>query len=112
MVQCRKVFGRQNIAILSNSAGSSDDKLFREAAACENSLDLPVMRHALKKPNCLGDIEKHFGSCEDLATIAVVGDRLLSDVAMGSQHGMFTILVEPIDPSQDNRVVQAARLLE
>ena len=42
-------FGRDNISILSNSAGSSDDKDYAEAIIIEKELGLSVIRHKNKK---------------------------------------------------------------
>jgi len=57
------------------SAGKPSRRKLRQAAA---DMDLPVDR------------------------IAMVGDRLFTDVLAGNRLGMFTILVEPmVDPSQE-----------
>ena len=47
------IYGKSNLAILSNSAGSSDDAKvdFVEAQRVENALGLEVIRHEHKKPN-------------------------------------------------------------
>ena len=46
----------------------------------------------------------HFRQIEE-HKIAIVGDRILSDVVMGNHHGFFTIYVDPLTPHKDNRVV-------
>ena len=38
-------FGEENVSILSNSAGSSDDKNYAEALIIEKELGLKVIRH-------------------------------------------------------------------
>ena len=53
---CKVVFGRENVAILSNSAGSKDDPGHKEAKVIEETLGLPVIRHKLKKPAVHSDI--------------------------------------------------------
>lgn len=45
------------IAILSNSVGSCDDDKYEGAEQTENSIGLPVIRHQLKKPACLDEVE-------------------------------------------------------
>ena len=47
------IYGKSNLAILSNSAGSSDDAKvdFVEAQRVEKALGLEVIRHEHKKPN-------------------------------------------------------------
>jgi phosphatidylglycerophosphatase GEP4 len=49
-----------NIAILSNSVGSSDDKGYRAAAETEKRLKIPVIRHRIKKPACMSEVKDHF----------------------------------------------------
>lgn len=49
--QCISVFGIHGAAVLSNSAGSSDDAPeYAEAQRLYQSLGIPVMRHGLKAP--------------------------------------------------------------
>ena len=62
--RCSEVFGLDQIAILSNSAGSRDDKNHKEAKSVEQSLGLKVIRHELKKPAVCDDILKHFEAQE------------------------------------------------
>ena len=108
---CVGVFGHSNVAFLSNSAGSSDDKDHHEAVDCEHVLGIQFIRHKQKKPAVREDILRHFGTSRP-DTICVVGDRVLSDIVMGNQFGMFTVLVDPIDPSKDNFVVRLVRRFE
>ena len=63
--ECKEVFGEANVAIISNSAGSKDDKDHAEAKIIEEILRLPVIRHELKKPAVHGDIMKHFKAKEE-----------------------------------------------
>ena len=55
---------------------------------------------------------KHFDNCSDPAQIAIVGDRIPTDIVMGNQFGCFTILVQPLDPASDNFVVRTIRKFE
>lgn len=49
--ECQQVFGLGRVAILSNSAGSSDDApAFRAASCLEENLGIPVIRHGSKVP--------------------------------------------------------------
>ncbi len=43
------------VAILSNSAGSSDDEGYAIAKTTEQKFNLPVIRHTVKKPGCLSE---------------------------------------------------------
>ena len=44
--------------------------------------------------------------------VAVIGDRILSDVVMGNSHGMFTVYVEPICTARENFMVRLVRIFE
>ena len=59
--QCAEVFGSEKLAILSNSAGSKDDKNYKDAILIESTLGLKVIRHPkTKKPDVWEDMEEHF----------------------------------------------------
>jgi len=105
-----RVFGRDKCAVLSNSAGSSDDLDFREATAAERALGIQVIRHRRKKPACVDDVEAFH---DDLNTIALVGDRLLTDVLFANIAGMFPVhLRSPITLKGDNGPAIAFRAIE
>merc|ERR1719223_2593949 len=44
------VFGRENVAILSNSAGTDDDPGFADGKEIEEALGIAVIKHSDKKP--------------------------------------------------------------
>lgn len=113
---CLRVFGRDRVAILSNSAGtSSDDVDFRDAVALEEALGVPVIRHVEKKPGGLQEVLTHFG-LTDPATICVVGDRLLTDIVFGNLHGMLTVHTMPFadveSSAKDNWTAKLLRPVE
>ena len=54
---------------------------------------------------------KHFWADEE-HFIAVVGDRILSDVVLGNHLGMFTIYVSPLDVTPENSMVRLVRCFE
>jgi phosphatidylglycerophosphatase GEP4 len=56
-----EIYGPQNVAILSNSVGSREDKGFEEAIKVEETLGISVIRHMKKKPEVKEDIYLHFG---------------------------------------------------
>eukprot|EP00605_Chrysophyceae_sp_TOSAG23-4_P001375 GSChrysophyteH1.ASY1.ANO1.1495.1 assembled CDS len=107
------------IAILSNSVGSNDDLNFAGAAAVEEVLELPVIRHKLKKPACFDEVRQHFASVRKVASesidaseICMVGDRSLTDVVFANTHGMYSIHVEPLNASADHPVPRVVRTVE
>jgi len=112
----RQVFGPSGVAILSNSVGSSDDEGYQSAAATEEKMQLAVIRHARKKPDCLDEVLGHFASCLGTSVkaheIAVVGDRVLTDVLFANLNGMLSILVAPISIRTDHPIAVIIRGFE
>lgn len=113
----KRVFGEDNIAILSNSAGSRDDIDYKEALEIEEDTGIKVIKHEFKKPKVYKEIIETFvnrGNTEivDNKEICVIGDRLLVDVIMGKEYGFFTILVDPITYDKDNFMVRMMRRIE
>eukprot|EP01041_Mallomonas_annulata_P012728 gene12728-26812_t len=106
--ECKKQFP-SGLAILSNSIGSSDDIDYKEAHAIQKALDIPVIRHMKKKPDCLFEVMEHFQAQVDSSDIR---DRVLTDVVFGNLHGMFTVLVAPLSHTRDHPVASILRLLE
>jgi len=99
--QCLQVFGRDRVAILSNSAGTNDDVDFVDARKLEETLGIPVIRHKEKKPGGLAEVLQHFG-LDDPAKICIVGDRLLTDIVFGNLHGMMTVHTLPFPAASDD----------
>eukprot|EP00347_Sterkiella_histriomuscorum_P016479 403353021 len=120
--QCKEVFGLQNMAILSNSVGSTDDKDHQEAKLLEQITGIPVIRHKLKKPLVKDDIYLHFNlplsqqkstsNQQSNSPIALIGDRILADTVMGNSHGFFTIDVRPFSTKNENIMVKMSRKVE
>ena len=71
----------QAVAILSNSVGTNDDIDHIGALETEQNMDIPVIRHASKKPACLDEVLQHFRENMQYDVqpeqICVVGDRYL-----------------------------------
>ncbi|TYZ64235.1 hypothetical protein PybrP1_005914 [[Pythium] brassicae (nom. inval.)] len=86
--ECRRVFG-DRVLIFSNSAGSSDDCGFTQAAEIEAQLRIAVLTHNEKKPGGIEHVEAHFGV--DPATLVMIGDRYSTDMLFGNLHGLLTI---------------------
>ena len=105
------LYGRENIAILSNSVGSKEDIGYKEAIIIEEALGIKVIRHVNKKPEVNEDVLVHFGTKEP-SSIAMIGDRILSDCVMGNTHGYFTIYCEPFDTKPENFMVKLMRKVE
>ncbi|KAH7329742.1 mitochondrial PGP phosphatase-domain-containing protein [Rhizoctonia solani] len=58
--RCSSAFGRENMLIVSNSAGTSDDPLGIQAESLSYNLGVPVFRRKYKKPACGEEIVRYF----------------------------------------------------
>jgi hypothetical protein len=54
------MFSPEAVAVLSNSIGSCDDDDFKMAIKTEKIIDIPVIKHEIKKPGCLKEVIEHF----------------------------------------------------
>lgn len=117
------VFGTDNVAIFSNSAGTGDDPGYEDALRIEEALGIAVIRHNEKKPGGLAELLAHFkfgrddgdgergadgGGNDDsvraaAASVCMVGDRLLTDVVFGNLNGMLSVHTLPLCRGDDNR---------
>eukprot|EP00578_Thalassiosira_sp_NH16_P018695 CAMPEP_0181083334 /NCGR_PEP_ID=MMETSP1071-20121207/4102_1 /TAXON_ID=35127 /ORGANISM="Thalassiosira sp., Strain NH16" /LENGTH=237 /DNA_ID=CAMNT_0023164985 /DNA_START=33 /DNA_END=746 /DNA_ORIENTATION=- len=109
-------FGRDNVAILSNSAGTNDDPGFVDGKEIEEALGIAVIKHSEKKPGGLNEVMDHFPNVDDASQLCMVGDRLLTDIVFGNLHGMLTVHILPLcsgkDNKKDNKVANVVRVVE
>ncbi|KAG0350768.1 mitochondrial PGP phosphatase-domain-containing protein [Gamsiella multidivaricata] len=109
--RCRSVYD-SHLVIISNSAGTPDDKDHRQAQAIEQALQVPVLRHQQKKPAGGEELLTHFSGIQ-APRIAVVGDRALTDVVFGNNYGMLTILTRDVVTEEgDNPMAVRIRRME
>ncbi|KAK9469671.1 mitochondrial PGP phosphatase [Lipomyces arxii] len=96
----RQAYPGDKLLIVSNTAGTKsmdpDDKL---ALALEHSTGVRVLRHVVKKPDCVPEIMRFFKSSPSTGVerpeqVAVVGDRILTDVVMANEMGAWAIWIE------------------
>jgi phosphatidylglycerophosphatase GEP4 len=85
--------------IVSNSAGTADDPDGREASLLEAATGVTVLRHSTKKPGCGAQVLNHFRNAPDVdvtspSQIAVVGDRIFTDVMMANMMGSWGVWVK------------------
>ena len=85
--------------IVSNSAGTLNDSEGKEAKLLEEATGVKVFKHSTKKPGCGLDVLKHLQSIPEIGVkhpsqVAVVGDRLLTDVVMASTMGSWSIWIK------------------
>ncbi|KAF3930539.1 hypothetical protein ABW19_dt0202509 [Dactylella cylindrospora] len=96
--ELKKAYPGNRLLIVSNSSGTPDDKDGKEATILSKNLSVPVLRHNVKKPGCLDEILTHLRSCTDVqlespSQIAIVGDRLFTDVMMANMMGAWGVWV-------------------
>lgn len=89
----RLLYPKEHLLIVSNSAGTNDDADHAQAAAIEQSTGVTVLRHPTKKPGCHAEIMAYFAAhgISDPAHIAVVGDRLFTDILMANMMGSWGV---------------------
>lgn len=88
------------LLIVSNTAGSASDSPphFPEATRLEQITGVPVLRHGGKKPGCHAQVleflqRRYPEEVLGPENVAVVGDRLMTDVLMGNLMGSWTVWV-------------------
>ncbi|KAL7272753.1 hypothetical protein RUND412_004422 [Rhizina undulata] len=97
-MELRKEFPGNKLLIVSNSAGTRDDVGYKEAELLERNTGVNVLRHSTKKPGCYPEIFEYLRSCPDTGVtapnqVAIVGDRLLTDVLMANMMGSYGVWV-------------------
>lgn len=101
---------------MSNSAGTNDDVDSKEATLLEAATGVKVLRHSTKKPGCGLQILDYFRNAPDNnvtspSQIAVVGDRLFTDVMMANMMGSWSIWVKDGVVREKSFVGLVARLI-
>ena len=107
--ECKKIFGKERMVIVSNSAGSEDD--YHQASQIESTLGVPVLRHSSgkKKPEGGEDLINHF-HMNSGEKIVFVGDRILTDIVYANSIGAYSILCNKIITKQgDNKIASMVR---
>lgn len=102
---------------MSNSAGTDDDFENKEARLLENATGVQVFRHSTKKPGCgLGVlsymIRNSTAGLSRPSQIAVIGDRLFTDVMMANLMGAWAIWVKDGVVKNDGPVSRDLHLSE
>ncbi|EMC98185.1 hypothetical protein BAUCODRAFT_574250 [Baudoinia panamericana UAMH 10762] len=97
--QLRRAYPGSRLLIVSNSAGTSSDIGYAEAELLENNTGVKVLRHLVKKPGCHAEIMEYFRNAPDAqvtspAQVAIVGDRLFTDVLMANMMGSRSVWVK------------------
>lgn len=94
--ECKRIFGSENILLVSNSAGTRSDPHGIAAENVSSELGVPVLLHASKKPGkaCAKQIVDYFDEMvqrgrhpDTIPHVLVVGDRTTTDVVLASRIG-------------------------
>ncbi|PVU99818.1 hypothetical protein BB559_000389 [Furculomyces boomerangus] len=122
--ECKRIFSSENIVIVSNSIGTDSDFDMKDAKIVVDSLGVDVLQHKVKKPCCGEELIAHFESKIDSKQIssmnkiqndqiAVIGDRLLTDIVFGNLYGFYTVYTRKvISLKNDNLFAKYIRMLE
>ena len=95
----KEAFPGRRLLIVSNSAGTSSlDPSLSHASAVQISTGVDVLVHSTKKPGCGPEIMEYFRKHPETGVtrpeqIAVVGDRLTTDVMMANLMGGYAVWV-------------------
>jgi len=83
------------VLIVSNSSGTfSKDPAGAAADRLERNTGVKVLRHTHMKPACEAEIMGYFGDrISSPAQIAVIGDRLFTDVVMANSMGARAVWI-------------------
>lgn len=97
--ELRDAYPGSRLLIVSNSAGTTSDPGYVEAEILERNTGVKVLRHSTKKPGCHGEIMAYLRDALDSGVshpgqVAVVGDRLFTDVMMANMMGSHAVWVE------------------
>ncbi|KAH3671458.1 hypothetical protein WICMUC_004590 [Wickerhamomyces mucosus] len=85
-----------SLLIVSNSAGTNDDKNHEQAKALEERTGVKVLRHTTKKPGCHTEIMQYFlenNITKNAEEVVIVGDRLFTDVLMANMMGAWSVWI-------------------
>ncbi|KAK3680131.1 hypothetical protein LTR78_000508 [Recurvomyces mirabilis] len=90
--ELRKAYPGSRLLIVSNTAGTNSDNGHADADLIERTTGVKVLHHATKKPGCHEEVMSYFRNQPDAGVthpgqVAVVGDRLFTDVMMANMMG-------------------------
>ena len=91
----RKAYPGRRLLVVSNTSGATSwDKDLKQASEVEKSTGVHVLPHAVKKPGCGPEIMAYFREhpetgVSDPSHVAVVGDRLTTDMMLANMMGSW-----------------------
>lgn len=100
-----------DLVIMSNSAGTRDDKNSEDAIQIEKDLGIKVLRHDRKKPAGIEAVLDHFKGV-DPKDLVMFGDRVFTDIVFGNRYGMLTVHTALLSEENDNKAAAKVRKYE
>lgn len=103
--------GRKLLVVSNTSGATSWDKDLKQAAEVEKSTGIHVLPHSVKKPGCGPEIMAYFKThpetgVTDPSQVAVVGDRLTTDMMLANMMGGWGFWVrDGVVPLQQKSMV-------
>ncbi|OJD31169.1 had superfamily phosphatase [Diplodia corticola] len=90
--ELREAYPGSKLLIVSNTAGTASDPAHAQAELLQRNTGIRVLHHNTKKPGCRSEVFEYFRNAPDAGVtspsqIAVVGDRLFTDVMMANLMG-------------------------
>ncbi|KAM3083657.1 hypothetical protein ACMFMF_001026 [Clarireedia jacksonii] len=108
----REAYPGRRLLIVSNTSGAlSLDRSGKLANEVEKSTGVTVLPHSTKKPGCGPEIMEYFLKYPETGVtrpdqIAIVGDRLTTDVMMANLMGSYAVWVKDgVVPVEETSVV-------
>ncbi|KAI2603709.1 HAD-superfamily phosphatase [Hypoxylon sp. NC1633] len=109
--QLQKEYPGPRLLIVSNTAGATTyDRDGHQASKLEKATGASVLAHRVKKPGCGDEIMAHFRAHPELGVshpsqIAVIGDRLLTDIMLANLMGSWGLWISPgIKPMEEKSI--------
>ncbi|PFH60749.1 hypothetical protein XA68_10457 [Ophiocordyceps unilateralis] len=99
----KRAYPGRRLLVVSNTAGAASwDSGLRQAAEVERNTGVAVLPHSTQKPGCGSEIMAYFrGHPEtgvtDPSQVAVVGDRLMTDVMLANMMGAWAFWIRDGD---------------
>ncbi|KAK0752092.1 mitochondrial PGP phosphatase [Schizothecium vesticola] len=96
----REAYPGRRLLIVSNTAGATSwDRDGKLASEVQKATGVPVLAHQVKKPGCGHEIMAYFKDHPEAGVtspsqIAVVGDRLATDMMLANQMGSYGVWVK------------------
>ncbi|PHH60915.1 hypothetical protein CDD81_1026 [Ophiocordyceps australis] len=96
----KQAYPGRKLLIVSNTAGATSwDKQLKQAVELEQKTGIAVLAHSAKKPGCGQEIMAYFKQhpetgVTEASHIAVVGDRLMTDVLLANMMGSWALWIK------------------